>query len=227
MNTDQPSEEKFLQAMKSVQTWIDTLPEQTKPQRYLDEELLRYSRIISQNAPCVLESPTAQTEFFDYVRAVDGYTKKGRDMVTESWIGAFRQIMHNCTFFPIEHDEQAEPSQAYLSTALKCMEFILERVDTKPARTERVAQLRARLWDILSRFMEKVLVEEVLDAAMRIMASKKHKVDERVAALSLATLFIAEDDANRWQQIRKVVDAAGPHKHDFAMAAYDEDIDMW
>ena len=213
--------------MKSVQTWIDTLPEQTKPQRYLDEELLRYSRIISQNAPCVLESPTAQTEFFDYVRAVDGYTKKGRETISRSWVQAFNLIMYDCFPDTYEEEEKAKASPTHTSAMLKCMEFILERVDTTPARTVRVAQLRARLWDILSRFMEKVFVEEVLDAAMRIMASKKHKVDERVAALSLATLFIAEDDANRWQQIRKVVDAAGPHKHDFAMAAYDEDIDMW
>jgi hypothetical protein len=106
----------------------------------------------------------------------------------------------------------------------RLIDFTLRRVDTKPARTNRVAKLRVDLWLVLAELSEFYPVKAVLESARRISISEKHKEPERDGAIQYMLSLREEGDEATDHVISKLRD--NPPNRDVLMAILSSDIDL-
>ena len=124
----------------------------------------------------------------------------------------------------LKADENAGSSSEAIPIIQRLIDFILPRVDTKPARTVRLAKIRADLWPVLSELSEFYPVQAVLESARRIAISEKHKEPEQNGAVRCMLSLRKKGDEATDQVISMLSD--NPPNRDVLMAILSSEVDL-
>ena len=183
------------------------------------EDWATYLREIPRVCEVFLTNKGSLRSFIRYVDEALSHTGQEREFVSDSVIQTFRSMRFPVIDLKGDDDHLPDDIKENLVMIASCL---LEKVNQKPARTNRISSLRRDLWNILTWLSEEIPCRLVLSAAQMVAVSEKHKEAERYGA-TLCLLELWRDGDSKTNEILNSIRSSTSNK-DVKFAILDHEV---